>query len=83
MHVLYAEDRGFQARSHYNTGFWRYDWRDVRVDANTLKIDPLLIPLQAQPARIAFVRVSSVPEPVTLAPSTTPATLLTRRMRPP
>jgi outer membrane protein assembly factor BamA len=33
---------------------FRYTWRDVRVDPNTLKIDPLLIPLESQPSRIAM-----------------------------
>src|ERR1700694_4783302 len=30
MHELYAEDRGFQPRTHYNTGFWRHEWRAYR-----------------------------------------------------
>jgi len=30
MHELYAADRGFQGRTHYNTGFWRADWRAYR-----------------------------------------------------
>ena len=30
MHALYAADRGFQARTHYNTGFWRHQWRAYR-----------------------------------------------------
>ncbi len=30
-----------------------YSWRDVRVDQSTLKINPLLIPLESQPARVA------------------------------
>jgi outer membrane protein assembly complex protein YaeT len=37
------------------TGLWRYTWRDVRVDQNTLKITPGLIPLLSQPARIAMI----------------------------
>jgi outer membrane protein insertion porin family len=41
--------------SKATTFLWRYTWRDVRVDTNTLKIDPLLIPLVAQPARIAML----------------------------
>jgi outer membrane protein assembly complex protein YaeT len=41
--------------SKATTFLWRYTWRDTRVDINTLKIDPLLIPLAAQPARIAMV----------------------------
>jgi outer membrane protein assembly factor BamA len=39
---------------------FRYTWRDVRVDPNTLKIDPLLIPLQSQPARIAMLSAEVV-----------------------
>ncbi len=38
MHALYAEDRGFAARTHYNTGFWRADWRAYR--------DPDPVPLE-------------------------------------
>ncbi len=38
MHALYAEDRGFQARTHYNTGFWRHAWRAYR--------DPDPVPLE-------------------------------------
>jgi len=34
---------------------WRYTWRDVQVDQNNLKIDPLLIPLASQPAHIAMI----------------------------
>ncbi|MFI5041695.1 MAG: hypothetical protein ACHQNA_07585 [Acidimicrobiales bacterium] len=30
MHALYAADRGFQGRTHYNTGFWRHEWRAYR-----------------------------------------------------
>jgi outer membrane protein insertion porin family len=44
-----------QRYSKATTFLWRYTWRDVRVDTNTLKIDPLLIPLAAQPARIAMI----------------------------
>jgi hypothetical protein len=38
MHALYAEDRGFAHRTHYNTGFWRYEWRAHR--------DPDPVPLE-------------------------------------
>ena len=38
VHALYAADRGFQSRTHYNTGFFRYDWRAYR--------DPDPIPLE-------------------------------------
>jgi hypothetical protein len=38
MHELYAEDRGFAARTHYNTGFYRLDWRAHR--------DPDPVPLE-------------------------------------
>jgi outer membrane protein assembly factor BamA len=41
--------------SKATTFLWRYTWRDVRIDTNTLKIDPLLIPLASQPARIAML----------------------------
>jgi outer membrane protein insertion porin family len=41
--------------SKATTFMWRYTWRDVRIDTNTLKIDPLLIPSAAQPARIAML----------------------------
>jgi outer membrane protein insertion porin family len=42
-----------QQISRPTTVLWRYFWRDVRVDQNTLKIDPLLIPLLSAPARVA------------------------------
>ena len=35
---LYAVDRGFTSRTHYNTGFYRYDWRAYR--------DPDPVPLE-------------------------------------
>lgn len=38
MHELYAQDRGFAARTHYNTGFYRLDWRSYR--------DPDPVPLE-------------------------------------
>lgn len=38
MHDLYAQDRGFQSRTHYNTGFWRHEWRAYR--------DPNPVPLE-------------------------------------
>jgi outer membrane protein assembly complex protein YaeT len=44
-----------QRFSKATTAFWRYTWRDVRVDQNTLKINPLLIPLLSQPARVALL----------------------------
>jgi hypothetical protein len=37
-HELYAADRGFQARTHYNTGTYRHDWRAYR--------DPDPVPLE-------------------------------------
>jgi outer membrane translocation and assembly module TamA len=39
---------------------YRYTWRDVRVDQGTLKINPLLIPLSSQAARIAMVSTTLV-----------------------
>jgi outer membrane protein assembly complex protein YaeT len=44
-----------QRYSRATTFLWRYTWRDVRVDTNTIKIDPLLIPLASQPAQIAMI----------------------------
>jgi hypothetical protein len=38
VHALYAADRGFQSRTHYNTGFFRYEWRAYR--------DPDPVPLE-------------------------------------
>jgi outer membrane protein assembly factor BamA len=44
-----------QRYSKATTFLWRYSWRDVRIDPNTLKINPALIPLVAQPAKIAMI----------------------------
>jgi len=44
-----------QKLSKSTTVLWRYTWRNVQVDQNTLKISPELIPLVAQPARIASI----------------------------
>ncbi len=33
---------------------WRYTWQNVQVDQSTLKINPLLIPLESQPANIGM-----------------------------
>ncbi len=44
-----------QRFSKSTTAFWRYSWRDVRVDTSTLKINPLLIPTVSQPARIGML----------------------------
>jgi outer membrane protein assembly complex protein YaeT len=41
--------------SRATTFLWRYTWRDVRVDENTVKIDPILIPIASQPAQIAMI----------------------------
>jgi outer membrane protein insertion porin family len=49
-----------QRYSKATTFLWRYTWRDVRVDTNTIKIDPLLIPLASQPARIAMVSFNAI-----------------------
>jgi outer membrane protein assembly factor BamA len=44
-----------QRYSKATTFFLRYTWRDVRVDTNTLKIDPLLIPLASQPDKAGIL----------------------------
>jgi hypothetical protein len=41
VHALYAADRGFEHRTHYNTAFYRYRWRAYR--------DPDPIPLELAP----------------------------------
>lgn len=43
-----------QKYSKATTFQFRYTWRDVQIDEGTLKINPLLIPLESQPAKIAF-----------------------------
>jgi outer membrane protein insertion porin family len=40
--------------------FWRYSYRDSKVDPGTLKINPLLIPLYSQPALIGEVSANLV-----------------------
>lgn len=40
--------------------FWRFSYRDSRVNASTLKINPLLIPLYAQPARVGVFSMSLI-----------------------
>jgi outer membrane protein assembly complex protein YaeT len=42
-----------QRHSRATTFLWRYTWRDVKVDPNTLKILPGLIPQQSQAAQVA------------------------------
>ncbi|MCU1237202.1 MAG: surface antigen [Candidatus Solibacter sp.] len=42
------------------TALWRYTWRDVRVDQSTLKINPGLIPLLSQPAKIASLAANVI-----------------------
>ena len=39
---------------------WRYTWRNVQVDQSTLKINPLLIPLESQPAHIGMLSTSLI-----------------------
>jgi outer membrane protein insertion porin family len=39
---------------------WRYSWRNIEVDQNTLKINPLLIPLESQPANIGMLATSFI-----------------------
>ena len=46
--------------SKATTGFWRYTWRNVKVDQNTLKINPLLIPLVSQPSRLGILSATVV-----------------------
>ena len=46
--------------SRASTFFARYSWRDARVDENSLKINPLLVPLLAQPARIGMLSASLI-----------------------
>jgi len=41
--------------SKATTALFRYTWRDVQVDQTNLKINPLLIPLTAQPARLGIL----------------------------
>jgi len=47
-----------QRFSKATTALWRYTWRDVVVDEKTLKINPGLIPLLSQPARIGMISAS-------------------------
>jgi outer membrane protein insertion porin family len=49
-----------QRWSRATTILWRYTWRDVRVDTNTIKIDPLLIPVASQPARIGMIAANII-----------------------
>jgi outer membrane protein insertion porin family len=49
-----------QRFSKATTALWRYTWRDVRVDKNTLKINPGLIPLLAQPSRIGMISANLI-----------------------
>ncbi len=49
-----------QRLSKATTALWRYTWRDVVVDQSTLKINPLLIPSLAQPARIAMISANLI-----------------------
>jgi outer membrane protein insertion porin family len=42
------------------TALWRYTWRDVRVDESTLKINPGLIPLLSQTARIGMISANVI-----------------------
>jgi outer membrane protein insertion porin family len=49
-----------QQISRPTTIFGRYTWRDARVDEESLKIEPLLIPLLAQPARVGMLAASLV-----------------------
>jgi outer membrane protein assembly factor BamA len=42
------------------TMLFRYTWRDVQVDESTLKINPLLIPLNSQSARLGILSTTLV-----------------------
>ena len=46
--------------SKSTTALFRYTWRDVQVDQTTLKINPLLIPLTAQPARLGIISTNLI-----------------------
>jgi outer membrane protein insertion porin family len=49
-----------QRLSKATTALWRYTWRDVAVDKNSLIIDPALIPLLSQTARIAMISANVI-----------------------
>ena len=49
-----------QRVSKPTTLFYRYTFRRVGVDAGTLKIAPLLIPLLAQPVRLGMVSLNAI-----------------------
>jgi outer membrane protein assembly complex protein YaeT len=46
--------------SKATNALFRYTWRGVQVDQSTLKINPQLIPLTAQPARLGIVSTTLV-----------------------
>lgn len=46
--------------SKASTALFRYTWRDVQVDQTTLKINPQLIPLTAQPARLGILSTTLI-----------------------
>jgi outer membrane protein insertion porin family len=39
---------------------WRYSWENVTVDQNSLKINPLLIPLYSQPANVGMLSTTFI-----------------------
>ena len=49
-----------QKLSKPTTVFWRYSYRDSKVNSSTLKISPLLIPLYSQPALIGELSANLV-----------------------
>jgi outer membrane protein assembly complex protein YaeT len=49
-----------QKISKPTTFLLRYTWRDAQVNASTLKINPLLIPLYSQPSRVAEIGTSVI-----------------------
>jgi hypothetical protein len=56
VHALYAADRGFEHRTHYNTAFYRYRWRAYR--------DPDPIPLELSPDHRFAGMVAQFVEPL-------------------
>ncbi len=49
-----------QKLSKPTTVFWRFTYRDTKVDPSTLKINPLLIPLYSQPALIGLASMNLI-----------------------
>src|SRR2546421_5337167 len=49
-----------QRFSKATTALWRYTWRDSRLDKATLKIDPGLVPLLSQAAKVGMVSANVI-----------------------